>query len=119
MWTCPVCDGKSEKYICNCGFDRSKYYENFPTLMPMGAKPAISRLRQERVRKNRNGYRCTHCGCDRFYISNADYTVHCVDCDQVPPVVGKTQLKPTKIQIQPFQHRITAGAFHTAVLCKD
>ena len=44
---CPVCGKKSEYQQCpQCGFDSSRDYEKYPTLMPVGKTPAVSARRK-------------------------------------------------------------------------
>lgn len=48
MFTCPVCDAKSEKMVCSrCGFDGSCDYERYPTLQRLKGRPdSVARLRE-------------------------------------------------------------------------
>lgn len=50
MYTCPVCDTKSDTLVCpSCGFDSSCDYENHPTLQQLSVLPdAVSRRREHR-----------------------------------------------------------------------
>lgn len=44
---CPVCGKKSQYNQCpDCGFDSSRDYEKYPTLVPVGKTPAVSARRK-------------------------------------------------------------------------
>lgn len=135
MWTCPVCDTKTENPRCpECGFDRSRDYERYPTFGPFSSpQSAVSRLRRE----HNDLMRCGKCGSAALQFRFADRNFSCPRCghlltpqeiDTLLAIMGcaplhhqSTPTPPPKAA--PASKRrivaIAAGYAHTVVLYSD
>ena len=109
MWKCPVCDQENNTPVCpRCGFDRSRDWENLPTLGAMSGTPeASSRMRQER----QGCAICPGCGSTAFSMDSQSGTLRCHNCG----LVSSNTSVPVKKQIT----AIAAGDEHTVALYSD
>lgn len=122
MPNCPVCDTPLSENICpECGFDRSRHYEAFPTFAPVPAANAVSRLRGARE----NVIRCAKCGGTSFSLQAGTMLPVCRRCGAVftPPQPEKPAETP-KTPKQPHGRAdeivsVAGGFDHTVVLYGD
>ena len=132
MPTCPICNTHTVLPICpECGFDRTRDYERFPTCGPLGAG-IDARARRQRERGDL--MRCSKCGCAELHFRFADRNFSCPRCghlftpretDTLLAIMGCAPLhhqgKPTAAPAAE-KRRITAvsaGYAHTVVLYSD
>lgn len=132
MPTCPICNTHTVLPICpECGFDRTRDYERFPTFGPLGA--GID-ARSRRQRERGDLMRCSKCGCAELHFRFADRNFSCPRCghlftpretDTLLAIMGCAPLhhqgKPAAAPAAE-KRRITAvsaGYAHTVVLYSD
>lgn len=78
---CPVCEKEMTGPVCDCGYDRSRDFEMYPTFAPVpeGMESfAAVRARREDM------FCCTECGSFSFSMSRKTGEMKCLRCGNVP-----------------------------------
>ena len=78
---CPVCGKKMVGLVCDCGYDRSRDYELYPTFgsVPRGMESvAVARVRRS------NLFSCVGCGYHGFTMARDTGEMKCIRCGQSP-----------------------------------
>ena len=87
MHRCPVCNKENTTLQCSCGFDCSKDYEAYPTLVPLkGNQPS----RKAFEKKLQDLHRCKGCGGLLFYLNPTKGVCVCADCGKEVAVSAPT-----------------------------
>lgn len=92
MYHCPICKKENTSLQCSCGFDLSRDYESYPTLVPLKAGHPS---RAAAGKKLKDMHRCNGCGGLLFYLNPAKGVCVCAKCGQEVPIGTP---KPTTTQ---------------------
>lgn len=85
---CPICEKKLTAVVCDCGYDRSRDYENYPTFAPVPR--GLESIAVLRDRLN-NLVRCAGCGGHTFVLNRKDGNLACSGCGRA---LTAEELKP-------------------------
>ena len=83
MYHCPICEKENTSLQCSCGFDASRDYEGYPTLVPLEVGHPS---RAAAGKKLKDLHRCKGCGGLLFYLNPVKGVCVCAKCGQEVPV---------------------------------
>lgn len=127
MNQCVVCGEKNHEVVCRvCGFDKSCYYEAFPTLgkIPQGI-PSVQAQKVVYNRDKSNLLCCEKCGQTTFELLVDKAILRCTNCGigvslgRVNTIANSCSNESDCLVPGHPRHYLSAGSVHTVILRRD
>ena len=74
---CPVCEKEMTGPVCDCGYDRSRDFEMYPTFAPVPEGMESVAVLRDRLN---NLVRCEGCGGHTFVLNKKTGSLACSGC---------------------------------------